>query len=98
MLKKRGMTLQKIAAIVHPRRHESPDAATIRAYLPHISRTINGTLPIRNPDGHLNPTWCAIKRVLTPEEFESALTHAEKRKTRTKELTPAQPCATMQPL
>ena len=85
LLRARNLTLTALATMLHPRRREPDfDKAEARAYLPHLSRHLNGHEPIRR-DAVLNPTWQRLKQVLTGDEFHAALTHAESvRPTRTK--------------
>lgn len=77
LLRARKLTLTALAAMIHPRRREAGfTPADARAYLPHLSRHLNGHESIRRDDA-LNPTWQRLKQVLTGDEFEAALTHAE---------------------
>lgn len=86
LLRARKLTLTALAAMLHPRRREPGFTNTeARAYLPHLSRHLNGHEPIRREDT-LNPTWQRLKQVLTGDEFHAALTHAEiVRQSRTKD-------------
>ena len=102
-LRKRNLTLTAIARIIHPDR--GPDTtltdAAVRAYLPHISRHINGHEPIyRNIRGVqvINPTWRSLRRVLTGEEFDAALTYAMSKNSAQTVLTTEQQTATIAPL
>ena len=94
LLRQRKLTLTALAAILHPQRGD-PDFThdMVRSYLPHLSRHLSGEHPIYREYAagkpRLNPTWRRLQRVLTGEEFETALTWAKYvRESRTKELTP----------
>lgn len=82
LLKRRNLTITRLAEILHPQRSD-PDFnhAMVRAYLPHLSKHLSGRLPIYNTSAagkpRLNPTWHRLQRVLTGEEFEAALRWAK---------------------